>query len=395
LHPGVKYNIEAIKSNGEPLEPKKNALKFIRQCGVIVRDQIPIFLQEWKKPTTGYPGDTFVDERAKDLLWESLMSHFTLPDHLTDADLAKVRKSALKKMAIAFNNHKKNIWAAYVRAGKQTPEFKGTLEKARDHWDAFMKFKESELAQERSRQNKINAAKKKWHHTLGPGGYQVALPKWDLAEQKKMDAGVTPVTLDWPPRCRTWFYAHGRKLDPETGLIMERASLKKAQDDLLVAIEEARTGVFTPNRENDELTCALKNPEHPGRTRGKGVVPWFEGFVDWNADYRSRARKKQQEEQKRKLEEEQRKEEALRLECLESKHLELECAFRRQQEQIDSLSRERASQRQQEQINPALDSTVHLCREAACFPPRPMMHCWLDTPWMISNMRHLVSYTLR
>ena len=46
------------------------------------------------------------------------MSHFTLPDHLTDADLAKVRKSALKKMAIAFNNHKKNIWAAYVRAGK-------------------------------------------------------------------------------------------------------------------------------------------------------------------------------------------------------------------------------------------------------------------------------------
>jgi hypothetical protein len=113
---------------------------------------------------------------------------------------------------------------------------------------------------------------------------------------------------------------------------MERASLKKAQDDLLVAIEEARTGVFTPNRENDELTRALKNPEHPGRTRGKGVVPWFEGFADWNADYRSCARKKQQEEQKSKLEEEQRKEEALRLEGLESKHLELERAFRRQQE---------------------------------------------------------------
>src|SRR3990170_7087805 len=106
-------------------------------------------------------------------------------------------------------------------------------------------------------------------------------------------AGVTPVTFSWAPRCRTWFYAHGGKLDPETGLIMERASLKKAQDDLLVAIEEARTGVFTPNRENDELTRALKNPEHPGRTRGKGVIPWFEGFADWNADYRSRARKKQ------------------------------------------------------------------------------------------------------
>jgi hypothetical protein len=171
LQPGIKYNIDAIKSNGEPLEPRKNAIKFTRQCRVIVRDQIPISVQEWKKPAKGDPRVTFVDERAKDLLWESLMSHFTLPDNLTDADLKKVRKSALKKMAIAFNTHQSNIWKAYIKAGKQTPEFKETLEKARDHWDAFVKFKESELAQERSRQNKINAAKNKWHHTLGPGGY--------------------------------------------------------------------------------------------------------------------------------------------------------------------------------------------------------------------------------
>ena len=88
------------------------------------------------------------------------MSHFTLPDHLTDADLEEVKNTALKKMAIAFNNHKKTIWDAYVNAGKQTPKFKGTLEKARDHWDAFMKFKELEVAQERTRINKINAAKK-------------------------------------------------------------------------------------------------------------------------------------------------------------------------------------------------------------------------------------------
>ena len=76
---------------------------------------------------------TFDDQRAKDGLWESLMSHFTLPDHLTDADVEKIKNCALKKMAIAFNNHKKTIWAAYVEAGKHTPEFKGTLEKARDH----------------------------------------------------------------------------------------------------------------------------------------------------------------------------------------------------------------------------------------------------------------------
>ena len=118
LKDGVKYNIDSIKPNGEPSEPKKNAGKFIRQCGVLVKDQIPISIQEWKKPAKEHPDLTFVDQRAKDGLWESLMSHFTLPDHFTDADVDKVKNSALRKMAIAFNNHKKNIWAAYVRAGK-------------------------------------------------------------------------------------------------------------------------------------------------------------------------------------------------------------------------------------------------------------------------------------
>ena len=55
-------------------------------------------------------------------------------------------------------------------------------------------------------------------------------------------------------------------LDPKTGQGSKKASLKGANDKLLVAIEEARTGVFTPNRENDELTRALGNPEDPGRT---------------------------------------------------------------------------------------------------------------------------------
>ena len=80
------------------------------------------------------------------------------------------------------------------------------------------------------------------------------------------DAGVTPVTKSWPPRCRTRFYAHGGELDPKTGNVSTRASLKGGDDAILVAIEEARSGVFQPNRENDELTRALGNPEHPGRT---------------------------------------------------------------------------------------------------------------------------------
>ena len=62
-----------------------------------------------------------------------------------------------------------------------------------------MKFKESELSKECSKVNKANAAKKEQFHKLGPGGYAVAMPKWDKSEQEMLDAEVTPVTRSWPP----------------------------------------------------------------------------------------------------------------------------------------------------------------------------------------------------
>ena len=127
-------------------------------------------------------------------------------------------------------------------------------------------------------------------------------------------------------------------LDPKTCLVSKKASLKGAEQKILDAIEESRAGVFTPNRENDELTRALGNPEHPGRTRGKGVILWYEVYSDWNVDYRKRARRKIAEEKKRKMEEEQRKRDYERLQGLEASQAELAVKFQRQQEQIDSLT---------------------------------------------------------
>ena len=157
------------------------------------------------------------------------MEHFTLPDYFTDADVQKVKDAALKKMAIAFNTHKKTVWANYLAAERKTPEFKGTLEKQREHWPAFVKFKESELSKERSRKNKANAAKKTQFHRLGLGGYAVAMPKWDKSEQEMEDAGVTPVTRSWPPRCRTWFYAHGGGVGPEDRPGFEEGKSKRSR----------------------------------------------------------------------------------------------------------------------------------------------------------------------
>jgi len=326
LDGNVKLNLDAFKPNGEPTHPDANAKTFVRQCGVVVRDGVPITMQEWIQPNNPIPGVNYVDTRIKDALWRDLMEHFILPDSLSERQRNKVKEFALHKMADAFQTWKKRLWTEYNARGQKAPEFIGIYEKVRNHYDAFIEYKTSAAAKEKSAKNQINAKKKKYHHKLGTGGYKSAIPKWDALENKMLAEGITPVTFKWPKRCRNWFFAHGGKLDPATGKIIALASLKYASDELIKAIKAAQEGRFHPDRENDELTLALGNAEHGGRTRGVGVVPWYEGFAGWQDSYKSRSRKK--------------KVEVDRLSKLEQKYEE-------QQRQIQLLTQQRETPQQE------------------------------------------------
>jgi hypothetical protein len=46
----VHLVIQAVSALGEPTHPKANATKFVNECGVLVRDHIPINTQEWHEP---------------------------------------------------------------------------------------------------------------------------------------------------------------------------------------------------------------------------------------------------------------------------------------------------------------------------------------------------------
>ena len=52
-----KLPIYVIADNGDPLEPKENRRKFINQAGAIVRDMLPITIQEWHKPVAANDDD--------------------------------------------------------------------------------------------------------------------------------------------------------------------------------------------------------------------------------------------------------------------------------------------------------------------------------------------------
>ena len=61
---------------------------------------------------------------------------------------------------------------------------------------------------------------------------------------------------------------------------------------------DAAAGKYKVDRENDELTRALGNPEKGGRVRGRGPgVLWKEGFSqnEHRYGYKSRKRRKERE----------------------------------------------------------------------------------------------------
>ncbi len=172
----AKFTIEAVRVDGRPMEPKKAADKFVRQAGVLVRDQIPIIIENWNKPKKGdgtfvdevlvrdqipiiienwnkpKKGDgTFVDDRSKETLWNSLLVNFTLPpeeDENKPVIKEKVKEWTLKNMADAFRNWKTKL-NKFVKA-RETPDFEDAYyAKIRPHWPEFVTYKNGSITKKR------------------------------------------------------------------------------------------------------------------------------------------------------------------------------------------------------------------------------------------------------
>ena len=100
-------------------------------------------------------------------------------------------------------------------------------------------------------------------------------------EQDLMDRGIQPATWDWLDRLKWSLFSNSVTLNQSDGTLVMPEQMQEVARDLVTAVDEAKQGTFQPQRENDELARALKNPEHPGQARGIGVVPWK---VAWAGD---------------------------------------------------------------------------------------------------------------
>ena len=141
-----KFEIIEIAPDDEPIEPIRTRKAFSAQCGVLVRDRIPISIHQWYKPAKDEDAEvSYVNDMQKEDLWTQLKANFTLPP---EEDPEKpvieqlIKSHALKKMADLFRRWKNELKTFVDK--EETPEFIGRYEKIRDHWPAFVAHKTSE-----------------------------------------------------------------------------------------------------------------------------------------------------------------------------------------------------------------------------------------------------------
>ena len=91
--------IDRVSDSGKPMELLDCRRKYINQCGVIVRDIVPINLEEWIQPKDENNPTTYVDERLKKLCWDTLLTKVNLPPDLPEHLKTKVKEWSLSKMA--------------------------------------------------------------------------------------------------------------------------------------------------------------------------------------------------------------------------------------------------------------------------------------------------------
>jgi hypothetical protein len=57
---------------------------------------------------------------------------------------------------------------------------------------------------------------------MGPGGYKIAEPKWDMQEAALREKGIEPEIEHWPRRSRNWALRHGAVYDERTLKLVQK-----------------------------------------------------------------------------------------------------------------------------------------------------------------------------
>jgi hypothetical protein len=103
-----------------------------------------------------------VPDSVKNLLWDEILKHFTLPEGV---ELAYVKRWTLTKMATQFQKFKQQLDKDYIKKNR-TPNWI-EYPKLKEQWTSFVEYKKSEDFTKACARGKQSRAKKEHDHHLG------------------------------------------------------------------------------------------------------------------------------------------------------------------------------------------------------------------------------------
>jgi len=118
-----RFIIEKISAEGAPAHPEVRK-KLIQQCGVLVRDYVPITFREWK-PIKGTPDCYVVGPAAKNALWIRLMKNFVLPlpevasDEEVEPDEAELKRRS-DRIEAKVRHFAEKKWLRHSATGRKS-----------------------------------------------------------------------------------------------------------------------------------------------------------------------------------------------------------------------------------------------------------------------------------
>ena len=123
-------------------------------------------------------------------------------------------------------------------------------------------------------------AKKNVHlHTMGSSGYAGKIPIWQKEIEDAINAGKEIPFANLDERSKNWMLGRRSTSSSCAELSFNKSETQEVVQKIAQIQAQVTEGSFVPDRENDILTKALGNKEHPGRTRGiSSKVPWKKGF---------------------------------------------------------------------------------------------------------------------
>nr|ABA97331.1 transposon protein, putative, CACTA, En/Spm sub-class [Oryza sativa Japonica Group] len=236
------------RREGELLAPNTARAKFSSQCGIIVREKIPITVKDWDHVSNG----------DKEVLWKELKKIF----QFLDGSEIAVWNCALQTMAKSWRGWKTTLSKKFVKTGC-TP-FWTYANITPNQWDDFLTLKNS--PEEIQRSQKLRGIRTK-------GG---AVDKRGGGNEEE---GATGTNGGMDTKIKDWVRARTLKITDEGKVSFEDPKLQSVADKIENLSSSEKKGLFKPKREKDVLSTVLGTPEHGGRVRGvSSKMSWKKGF---------------------------------------------------------------------------------------------------------------------